>query len=71
MWGGGGGRPYDSSYQGGKRRGCEQAGLSWFPHPLYSFSFGLSFAYLLFCWKTSLDKKLDLADPNNLLIAGE
>jgi hypothetical protein len=24
----------------------------------------LSFAYLMFCWETSLHKKLDLADPN-------
>jgi hypothetical protein len=50
LWGGGGGM---------SRQACPGFHLS-----LYNFSLGLSFAYLPFCWKTSLDKKVDLADPN-------
>ncbi len=63
MWGGGkergkgGGRDYVTSlikvnWGGGvSKQSCPS-----FHFPFHSFSFGLSFAYLPFCWETSLEK---------------
>jgi hypothetical protein len=38
--------------------------------PLHSFSFDLSFAYLLFCWKTSLNKNWKELIRRNIIFFG-